>query len=407
MAGLLEGIRVVECAILEPDQMGMALADLGADVIKVEPPGGDYIRKEAWPFVDGVSLLHWHCNRSKRSIVLDLRTSEGVDAFLDLVRVSDAVLEGMRPGALERRGLSFARMQEVNPAVVHGALSGWGATGPYRDLASHGIGFDSWSGVAPPAVDEDGFVTMPPHTTIGTRVGSLWGAFAVCAALLRARTTGVGASIDVAESDASAFTNWLRIEGHKAHERPEAEVTGNPTDGYRREPGVEGMKSSVRYQYYRSKDGYLMIMASERAFWRNFCEGVDRADLFSTGGEIGDHAVGDNALRAELQRIFETRSTDQWVDFGLEHNVPICPVHDSRSVVGDRQFRARLPWVPASDAGADLIPVPVNVVGEERAPVRRAPVPGQHTVEILRDLLGYETSRVDGLLASGVAHAPG
>lgn len=407
MAGLLDGIRVVECAILEPDQMGMALAELGADVIKVEPPGGDYIRREAWPFVEGVSILHLHCNRSKRSIVLDLRTPDGVDTFLDLVRVSDAVLEGMRPGALERRGLSFERMREVNPAIVHGALSGWGATGPYRNLASHGIGFDSWSGVAPPAVDEDGFAAMPPHTTIGTRVGSLWGALAVCAALLRARATGVGASIDVAESDASAFTNWLRIEGHRAHQRPESEVTGNPTDGYRREPGVEGMKASVRYQYYRSEDGYLMIMASERAFWRNFCQGIGRMDLFSTGGEIGDHAVGDKALQAELQGIFETRTTDEWVDFGLEHDVPICPVHDSRSVAEDRQFRARLPWIPASSVGADMMPIPVNVVGEDRVAARRAPVPGQDTVEILRDLLGYDVARVDALLASKVARAHG
>jgi len=211
----------------------------------------------------------------------------------------------------------------------------------------------------------------------------------------------------VAESDASAFTNWLRIEGHRAHQRPEPEVTGNPTDGYRREPGVEGMKASVRYQYYRSKDGYLMIMASERAFWRNFCQGIDRMDLFSTGGEIGDHAVGDRALQAELQRIFETRTTDEWVDFGLEHDVPICPVHDSRSVAEDRQFRARLPWIPASRVGADMMPIPVNVVGEDRVAARRAPVPGQDTVEILRDLLGYDAARVDALLASKVARAHG
>jgi crotonobetainyl-CoA:carnitine CoA-transferase CaiB-like acyl-CoA transferase len=407
MPGLLEGVRIIECAILEPDQMGLALAELGAEVIKVEPPGGDYIRKEAWPFVDGVSLLHWHCNRSKRSIVLDLRTPEGVATFLDLVRVSDAVLEGMRPGALARRGLPFSTLQEANPAIVHVALSGWGATGPYRDLASHGIGFDSWSGVAPPATDEKGFVYMPPHTSVGTRVGAVWGALAVCAALVRAKTTGVGASVDVAESDASAFTNWLRIEGHHAHERPETEVTGNPTDGYRREPGVEGMRRSVRYQYYRSADGHIMIMASERAFWRNFTTGVGREDLFSTGGEIGDHAVGDEVLQAELQRIFETRTTDEWIDFAVEHNVPICPVHDSKSVTRDRQFKDRFPWLPADEVAAEMMPLPVHVVGEERVKARRAPTPGQDTRWVLGDVLGYERDRVDALLGAGVAVADG
>lgn len=405
-AALLAGVRVVECSMLEPDQMGMILAELGADVIKVEPPQGDYVRREAWPFVEGASILHWHCNRGKRSVALDLRTPEGVEAFLDLVRIADVVLEGMRPGGLARRGLTYDRMKEVNPSLVHVALSGWGATGPYKDLPSHGIGFDAWAGNAPPETDAEGFAYMPAHTSVGTRVGAVWGAMAVCAALTRARTSGEGASIEIAQSDAAAVTNWFRIEGHRAHERPVDEVYGNPADGgERREPGVEGMRSSVRYQYYRSSDGYILVMASERAFWRNFCEGVDRPDLFDDrpGSEIGDHAVGDRELQATLQSLFETRTTDEWVDFGSEHNVPICPVNTSKDIGRDRQFQHRLPWLPASDLVADMMPTPVNVVGAPRVPVSRAPSVGEHTDEILTAVLGYDAERVASLVSEGVA----
>src|SRR5262245_66352573 len=103
--GLLAGVRIIESSLLGPGGVGMHLADLGADVIKVENPGGDYVRRMAFPIIDGISMLHWHLNRGKRSIILDLKTAEGVTTYLDLVRNADAVIKGMRPGALERRGL--------------------------------------------------------------------------------------------------------------------------------------------------------------------------------------------------------------------------------------------------------------------------------------------------------------
>src|SRR4051812_44540326 len=121
--GLLTGIRVVECTLLEPGSVGMILGELGADVIKVEPPGGDYVRTLGWPFVDGISILHWHVNKGKRSIQVDLRTPEGVTVFEDLVRTADVVVEGMRPGALERRGLGYDHLAALNRQVVLCSIS--------------------------------------------------------------------------------------------------------------------------------------------------------------------------------------------------------------------------------------------------------------------------------------------
>src|SRR5215813_12015327 len=117
-AGLLAGVRVIESSLLGPGAVGMHLADLGAEVIKVESPSGDYVRKMAFPIVDGISLLHWHLNRGKQSIVLDLKKPEAVSTYLDLVRSADAVIEGMRPGALARRGLGFEELRAVNPRIV-------------------------------------------------------------------------------------------------------------------------------------------------------------------------------------------------------------------------------------------------------------------------------------------------
>ncbi len=136
--------------MLGPGSVTTHLADLGADVIKVEPPTGDYIRQMTWPIVDGVSLMHLHISRGKRSIVLDLRTPEGADVFRDLVRNADVVIEAMRPGGLARRGLGYEQLREVNPKIVFCTITGYGMTGPYKDLPSHGIAYDAWAGIAQP-----------------------------------------------------------------------------------------------------------------------------------------------------------------------------------------------------------------------------------------------------------------
>jgi len=390
--------------MLGPGAVTTHLADMGAEVIKVEPPGGDYIRQMTWPLVEGVSLMHLHISRGKRSIVLDLRTTEGVSTYLDLVRGADAVVEAMRPGGLERRGLGYERLLEVNPRIVFCTLSGYGVTGPYRDLPSHGIAYDVWAGLVRPEVDEDGFCSMPEHPSVGIHAGPLFAALGLLAGLVRARATGQGCRLEVAQSDAAAAMDWLRSETYRAYERPESEVTGNPADNYeRRAPGTAGMRGGVRYQFYASKDGHILFMASEQELWRNFCTGVDRADLFERwpGARYGDHARGNTELRSELARIFSGRTTAQWVELGKRVNTPIAPVNTPQTIADDPQFRDRLPWLGADRFGADLLPTPIKLVDEELPVLTRAPTAGQHTEEILRQTLGYDDARIDALRASG------
>jgi len=400
----LAGIRIIECSMLGPAGVTGPFADMGADVIKIEPPNGDYARNMTWPIVEGTSLLFLHSNRGKSSVVLDLRTAEVVAVFHDLVRGADAVVEAMRPGGLERRGLGFDKLLEVNPKIVFLQISGYGLTGPYRDYPSHGIAYDTWAGVINPAVDEDGFTYIPEHVSIGINAGPLYGAFGILAGITQARATGHGCRMEVAQSDAAASIDWLRSETYRAYERPQAEVTGNASDNYRRRaPGTAGMAEGVRYNIYESSDGHVLFMASEREFWKNFCHGVGRDDLFEAfpGEKYADHATGNVALRRELKTIFASKTTQEWLDFGGEFNTPLAPVNTPQTLIKDPQFEARLPWIPKEQLGADMLPFPVKIVGEELAWPRRAPTLGQHTDEILRDRLGYDDARIASLREAG------
>jgi crotonobetainyl-CoA:carnitine CoA-transferase CaiB-like acyl-CoA transferase len=406
----LAGLRVIESSMLGPAEMGGLLADLGADVIKVEPPGGDYGRRMTWPIVrsqDGeneASLLSLHVNRGKRSIVLDLRQPEAVQVYLDLARQADVVIEAMRPGALAKRGLGLEALHEANPRIVFCSLSGYGATGPYRDMPSHGIAYDTWAGQVPVARDADGFPYIPEHTSIGIHAGPLYGALAILAAVIQARLTGHGAAIDIAQSDSAAFFDWYRIESWRSYERPEDEVYGNASDGgERRLPGTAGMQAGVRYQIYDASDGLVLFMASEQAFWKNFCDGVGRPDLFDRwpGSTYADHAPGNRELQAELVPIFATRSVVQWLTFSEEHNTPIAPVNTPKTIASDPQFQARLPWIGKETLEVDMLPFPAQFLGTHLPPPGRAPNAGEHSNEILRTVAGYSSEKIDELMQAG------
>jgi crotonobetainyl-CoA:carnitine CoA-transferase CaiB-like acyl-CoA transferase len=382
----------------------MHLADLGAEVIKVEGPGGDYIREMTWPIVEGVSLLHLHVSRGKRSLVLDLRKPEAVEVFRDLARRADVVIEAMRPGALARRGLGYEELRRLNPRIVFCTISGYGTTGPYKDLPSHGIAYDTWAGIFAPAFDEEGYSYIPEHASIGIHAGPLLGALAILAGVIRARETGEGCAMEVAQSDAAAYMDWYRIESWRAYERPESEVTGNKADGYvRRAPGTAGMKEGVRYQIYPSKDGFVLFMASEQEFWKNFCAGVGRMDLFDRwpGSKFADHARGNRELQSVLREIFRTRTSREWIEFGNDHNTPIAPVNTPKTIADDPQFQHRFPWLPAARHGADMLGLPVKLAGEELPPPAKAPTAGQHGEEVLARVLGYDAARISKLRAAG------
>lgn len=401
----LAGVRIIEASMLGPASITTNLVDLGAEVIKIEAPGGDYGRQMTWPIIENTSLLFLHANRGKRSLMLDLRTDEGVEIFKELVADADVVIEAMRPGALARRGLGFEDLRKINPRICFMTISGYGMTGPYRDLPSHGIAYDTWAGIVQPAYDEDGFCYIPEHVSVGINAGPLFGAIGILAGIVHARATGEGLFMEIAQSDAAAAVDWLRSETHRAYERPESEVTGNAADDYeRRAPGTAGMKEGVRYQMYETADGHILFMASEQEFWRNFCAGIDRMDLFEKwpGSKYADHARGNRELLAILTEIFKSRTSAEWMAFGGEHNTPLGPVNTPKTLADDPQFKDRLPWLPAETHGADMLPTPIKVVGAQLPDPGIAPTPGQHSDEVLTEVLGYDAERIAELRTKGV-----
>jgi crotonobetainyl-CoA:carnitine CoA-transferase CaiB-like acyl-CoA transferase len=400
----LAGLRVIELSIAGPAGTGTHLADLGAEVIKVEPPSGDYVRQMTWPIIQGTSLMHLHLNRGKKSVVLDLTTDAGREVFLDLCATADVVLEAMRPGVLDRRGVGFEVLRERNPRLVMCSVSGYGATGPYTTMPSHGIAYDTWAGVVRPEVDEDGFTYIPEHVSIGIYAAPMLAATSILAAVIRARETGEGCFLEMGQSDAAAFFDWYRSETWMAYRRPEDEVTGNAADDHvRRAPGTAGMKEGVRYQIYDTADGHLLFMASEQAFWKNFCAALDRMDLFERwpGSTYADHARGNRELQAELRDIFRTRTTAEWLTWSDEVNTPIAPVNSPETLPDDPQFQARFRVMPHTEHGADMLAFPVQFAGEELPLPNRAPDVGQHTEQVLTDLLGLDDGARADLRARG------
>jgi crotonobetainyl-CoA:carnitine CoA-transferase CaiB-like acyl-CoA transferase len=395
---------VIESSLLGPAAITTHLADMGADVIKVEAPAGDYVREMTWPIIQGVSLLHLHINRGKKSLTLDLKKPEAVQVYKDLAKDADVVVEAMRPGSLARRGLGYEDLSQLNPRLVFCNVSGYGMTGPYQSLPAHGIAFDTWAGIVNPATDEDGFCYIPEHASIGRHAGPLLGALGILAGVVRARETGRGCFLEIGQSDAAAYMDWYRSESWMAYERPEDEVTGNKADGYqRRAPGTAGMKEGVRYQMYESADGHVLFMASEQAFWKNFCECVGRTDLFERwpGSKYADHARGNRELQRELREIFKTRTSADWLRLGDEKNFPIAPVNSPKNIADDPQFRDRFPLYSHEKHGADMLPFPVKFTGEMLPEPSWAPTGGEHTEAVLRDVLGYDAERIDALRSAG------
>jgi len=210
--------------------------------------------------------------------------------------------------------------------------------------------------------------------------------------------------MEMAQSDASAYMDWYRIESERAYIRPEDEVTGNASDDYERRPaGLAGMWEGVRYQAYEAKDGHVLFMASEQAFWKNFCAALDRDDLFEKwpGSKYADHARGNLELQAVLRDIFLTRTVGEWLEFSNQVNTPIAPFNTKENIGDDPQFQHRMGFLPIEAVGCEQLPLPVFVNGEPLPVPTMAPTVGEHTDDVLAELLGMDEAAIGRLREDG------
>lgn len=374
----LDDVRVLEIASLSPTQFGMHLADLGAEVIKVEPPQrGDATRLiDARPGMND-SALHRRWNRGKRSLALDTRTPEGLALIKKLIPTVDIMVEGLRPGTLDKMGLGWDVLTELNPRLVMIALSGYGQTGPYRDLPSHGVAFDAISGLAGLEEDENGRPRVPSrHVYYGALFAPLLAASSALAALSWARRNDKPVFLDIAQADVATFANYV-VEEHMAERLAiAAGVVEAPPP-----PASEPPPRASAIQAYRTRDGKsLMLMALERKFFVRMVEAAGREDLLAHAGD-GYLVRGNKEIDEALVETIAMKDLDDWMDIFAAADVPVVPINDGTAAADNPQLKSRIEWLEA-DQSTVTMKAPVHSK-PAIAPPMRAPSIGQDTAEIL------------------------
>jgi crotonobetainyl-CoA:carnitine CoA-transferase CaiB-like acyl-CoA transferase len=378
----LAGTRVLDLTRLLPGPYAtLVLADLGADVVKVEDPrGGDPLREVA-PGPDGPAFQA--LNRNKRSLALDLRAPGGAEVLVRLARSADVLVESFRPGVLDRLGCGHERLRAASPRLVVCAITGYGQEGPYRDLAGHDLDYCAISGAL--ALNGPAERPLPFGVPVADLAGGAWPAVAaILAALVRRATTGEGGVADVSMTDGALATLTLPLALAAAR---------GVAPAREREPLNGGAPC---YRVYRAKDGrFVALAALEDRFFARFCAAVGRPDLAARRG--------DPAAIPELDALFATRSRDEWAALGRDHDCCLAPVLEGEEPGEDPQLRARGAFavVEARDGTRSrAIRSPVRLDGG-LPPLRAAPALGEHSAAVLADA-GFTADEIGRLRTSGV-----
>jgi crotonobetainyl-CoA:carnitine CoA-transferase CaiB-like acyl-CoA transferase len=327
MTPALEGIRVVDLSRMLPGPYcSMMLADLGAEVIKVEEPKiGDPTRHSP-PIVDGQSVPFAQVNRNKKSIALDLKQAEGRDIFLKLASTADCVLEQFRPGVVDRLGVSYSVISELNPRIVYCSLTGFGQNGPHRERSGHDLNYLALSGVLGLTTDERGKPVIP-GVQVADLAGGMIAGFAILAALVARDRTGRGQYIDVSMFD--VMLSMLPI--------PAAHHFAGNTIGVGGKYVLSG--AYPFYNVYETSDGKFMTLgALEPKFWANFCVKIGREDLVRRQFDSGELR---EKLFEEVREVFKSRTQTAWIELMRAADCCCEPVLSMSEAFEHAQTRAR------------------------------------------------------------------
>jgi len=387
--GPLGGLRVIDLTrVLAGPFATQLLGDLGADILKIEPPGaGDETRKFP-PFVGGESHYFLGLNRGKKSLVIDLQKSAGADILRRLVVGADILVENYRPGVMERLGLSYATLSTINPRLIYCAISGFGLTGPLRDKPSFDIVTQALTGV----LSINGERGRPPvklGLPMGDMVGGIFGPIAILSALHERSKTGRGRLIDI-----SLYDGLIGMLGYLAQL---AFVTGRDP-----EPVGSGHPNIVPYGSFPTSDGAIIIAALSEVFWRKLCDALERPDLandsrFSTPGGRRDHR---DELDTIISEITKSRSMADWEHRLSAYDVPYAPVLGVTAALGHPHAAVREMVVTAEHPVAGrlrMVGRSIKFPGAAQQPLSAPPTLGQHTVEVLKQELGFTDAQIEEL----------
>jgi crotonobetainyl-CoA:carnitine CoA-transferase CaiB-like acyl-CoA transferase len=393
---LFEGVRVLDLSRMLAGPYGsMLLADLGAEVIKVEEPdGGDPMRVMGPPFLpEGESAYFLSINRNKKSVALDLTKPAGREVFLDLAAQADVVWENFRPGVLERLGLHYAALAAVNPRLILCSISAYGQDGPYRDWPAFDLALQAMGG-AMSLTGEEGGRPVRMGLPMGDLAGGMFGAFAVAGALFRRGRTGQGAHVDLSLLDCQVSLLTYVAQYFWADGR----VPGRMGSGH---------ASVVPYQALATRDGHLIIAIFAEKFWGGFCRAVEHPEWeadprFATNrSRVANRA----ALMTLVETAFVERTTEEWLARLHAAGVPAAPILAVDRVLTDPQVTHRRMVVDVEHPRHGPLPTlgtPIKVDGAMELPVTAAPGLGEHTDAVLGGLLKYPAARLAALRREGV-----
>ncbi len=391
---MLEHLRIVELGqVIAGTFGGMILSDLGADVIKVEPPRGDAGRRSAIYGVGEESAIHLTHNRNKRSVVLDLKTDEGREVLLDLVRSADAVVENFRPGVLDRLGIDFERMREANPGVVLVSVSGFGMDSPYRDLPAYDLILQAMTGHMS-IMGEAGRPPVIMGIPVADLLAGVFSAIAVLAGVEGRRERGHGEHFDVA-----MFDVMVEMLAHVG--------TLYLNTGQDQEPRGSAHPFITPWQAFRCRDdAYIVVAPREEHFWDKLREALG-SPVELARSEFDD-ARSRQAHRDELlpilERIFETRDAAAWLSALQAAGVPVAPVHRMPAVFDDPNVDVRGMVRSFAVDGKEVRAVgnAIKIAGRPEPPATAPPALGGDTDDVLRSLLGYDHAAMERLRSAGV-----
>ena len=389
----LEGVKVIDFSrILAGPYCTMILADLGAEVVKIEElTSGDEARGVG-PFLKGLSTYFTSLNRGKKSVALNIKDPRGRDLAAELIARADVLVENFRPGTMDRLGLGYETVATRNPGLIYAACSGFGQTGPYRQRGAYDMVIQGMGGVMS-ITGEPGGRPLKTGPAIGDLAGGLFTAIGILAALQAREHTGEGQMVDIGMLDCQVAL----LENAIIRYTTTGEI-----------PGPLGARhpSIAPFEAFEAKDGYV-IFAVGTPHWERFCRVIGREDLFE------DRRFATNALRAEnhgalqplIAEIARTRTVREWMAIMEKADVPCGPINTIDQVVADPQVQARGMVTTIHHPGAGAVRFPSSPVRLSRTPSRvdrPAPRLGEHTAEVLKAWLGLEGEAITALTGQGV-----
>ncbi len=382
----LQGIRVLDLTrVLSGPYCTMLLADYGADVIKIEPPKVGDDSRAFGPFIGKESGYFMSLNRNKRSMVLNLKRKEECGLFKEMVSQADVVVENYRPGVMKKFGLDYGKLKKINPRLIYGACSGFGQTGPYRDKPAYDIIVQAMGGIMSLTGPENGEPTRV-GASVGDVTAGLFTAYGIMVALFNRERTGEGQMVDVGMLDCQVAVLENAIARY---------VTSgiNPVPIGNRHPTV------TPFSAFTAKDGNVIVSAANDRLWKKLCDVLECTDL------ANDEQFFSNAKRTEnvkeltiiLNAIFKDKTINEWLQVLEKAGIPCAPINTIGRVVNDVHIQAREMIVEIEHPVAGKLKMPGLPIKLSKTPggiEHPAPLLGQHTKEILNEMLGWDESRV-------------